>query len=95
MNKQKRRDYLEYEVERFSVNYGHDYEDVRSALARSYKFYKDVGYTEEEAWDKGLDLLGSAHVEARMMGFTLRCMIDHMLFSIFHRSQSLAMQKKA
>lgn len=88
-------EYLDREAQRFSENYGHPYDDARSALARSYKYYKDIGESEEDARDKALDLLGSAHVQAPMVGFTLRCMIDHLLFSIFHRTQTLAVQKKA
>lgn len=95
MDTENTRYYLEREAKRFSINYGHPYPDARSALTRSYKFYRDVGESDEEARDKALELLGSAHVEARMMGFTLRCMVDHMLFSLFHRTQSLAVQKKA
>jgi hypothetical protein len=94
-NQISEKEYIEREASRFAENYGHAYEDARSALARSYKYYRDIGEGEETARENALDLLASAHVQAPLVGFSLRCMIDHMLYSIFHRTQTLAMQKKA
>ncbi len=91
----REKEYIEREAASFAENYGHTYEDAKSALVRSYKYYRDIGEEEEAALEKALELISSAHVQAPLVGFTLRCMIDHMLFSIFHRTQTLAMQKKA
>ncbi len=63
-------------------------EDARSAVYRSYQFFKDTGYKEQGACDKALEMVGMASEAANRLGFQLRPMVDHMLYSIFHRTRS-------
>ena len=69
---------------------GFSYEDAKSALARSFKYFMDTGREPTDAIEGARDLVAQAVYQAPRMGFeNLRGAVDYMLFSTRHRVQSM------
>ena len=65
-----------------------EFEELKSALERCYKYNLDLGEDEIMAWNNARDMVAEAIVYAKMRGFVLSGMVDYMLFSNHHRVQS-------
>lgn len=64
------------------------FEDASSSLERSLRYFMDCGDQEPEAWDKARELVAMAALAAQTSGFSLRGMVDYILFSYHHRVKS-------
>ncbi len=79
---------IEKEAKEISETSEYDYDDALSAMTRSYQYALDVGETGEAAFDKAQEIVGEALMGASRMGFELRGAVDHLLFSMHHRTPS-------
>jgi hypothetical protein len=79
---------LDSEAREISRRFGFEYEDAREAIARSRRYFRDVGSKDGEISELASELVACAVEAAPRFQFSLFSMVEHMLLSKLHRVPS-------